>query len=187
MLADVQPDSPCLTMCRLNGGRQRLGKEEHSSLSAGHKGLLQGHIETRELDTARSPHSSAGPCGTSPGVSHDEHSRMRSVLRDIGLSSLDWLPEVWPPLWLLCPHCRGRTWQEQFWLCGFGEVGPAVLSGLGKSPVGGGTHGEIPGTLGFPVNLQCCLKAPSSREHAREARAAFLCAPATISSSQERG
>lgn len=31
MLADVQPDSPCLTMCRLNGGRQRLGKEEHLS------------------------------------------------------------------------------------------------------------------------------------------------------------
>lgn len=55
MLADVQPDSPCLTMCRLNGGRQRLGKEEHSSLSAGYKGLLQGHIEIGKLDTACLP------------------------------------------------------------------------------------------------------------------------------------
>lgn len=41
-------------------------------------------------------------------------------------------------------------------------VGPAVLSSLGRNPVDGGTREEVPGTFGFPVNLQCCLKAHSS-------------------------
>jgi len=59
MLADVQPDSSCLTMCGLNGGRQRLGKEERlipvcragTQEAVEDKGLLQGHIEIEELDT----------------------------------------------------------------------------------------------------------------------------------------
>lgn len=57
MLADVQPDSPCLAMYGLNGGRQRPREEERSSPcaeqgpeAAEDKGL-QGHSEIRELDT----------------------------------------------------------------------------------------------------------------------------------------
>lgn len=57
---------------------------------------------------------------------------------------------------------------------------------LHRNPVDEGTHEEVSGTFGFPVNLQCCLKAHSSQEHAFEARAAFLCAPATVCNSQER-
>lgn len=62
-----------------------------------------------------------------------------------------------------------------------------MLCSLGRDPVDGGTHKEVSGTFGFPVNLQCCLKAHSSWGHALEARAVLLCAPATVSNSQERG
>lgn len=109
---------------------------------------------------------------------------MRSVLRDTGLFSLDWLPELSSALlavvsllpWkdmagTVLALCSWRGWP---------------CSSLGKSPVDGLAHEEVPGTFCFPVNLQCCLKACSSQEHALEARAAFFCAPATVSSSQER-
>lgn len=102
---------------------------------------------------------------------------MRSVLRDVDFNFSG------PLSWLLCPCCLGKTWQEQFGLCSFGGVVPAVLSSLGRNPVDGGTQKEVPGSFGFPVNLQCCLKAHSSWEHALEARTALLCAPVAVSNS----
>lgn len=106
MLADVQLDSPCLTTCRLNGGRQRLGKEERLSPSVEQGPRRLWRIKdsfkvTQKLGSWTQPVSlcsSTGPRGTSPSVSHDELSVMSSVLRGIGLSLLDRLPEVRSPI-----------------------------------------------------------------------------------------